>query len=70
MKRGTVRLAHENESRNAHQSVTLLEAIEEFRFDALIGGALALAAGVGLVVAGRRRRSREHRDDDVQDGTR
>ncbi|TWO71896.1 sulfate adenylyltransferase subunit CysD [Caenimonas sedimenti] len=39
MKRGTVRLAHEGESRNAHQSVTLLEAIEEFRFDALIGGA-------------------------------
>lgn len=39
MKRGTVRLAHPGESRNAHQSVTLLEAIEEFRFDALIGGA-------------------------------
>ena len=39
MKRGTVRLAHEGESRNVHQSVTLLEAIEEFRFDALIGGA-------------------------------
>ena len=39
MKRGTVRLAHAGESRNAHQSVTLLEAIEEFRFDALIGGA-------------------------------
>ena len=38
MKRGTVRLAHEGESRNVHQSVTLLEAIEEFRFDALIGG--------------------------------
>ena len=37
--RGTVRLAHAGESRNAHQSVTLLEAIEEFRFDALIGGA-------------------------------
>jgi sulfate adenylyltransferase subunit 2 len=39
MKRGTVRLAHAGESRNVHQSVTLLEAIEEFRFDALIGGA-------------------------------
>jgi sulfate adenylyltransferase subunit 2 len=39
MKRGTVRLARPEESRNAHQSVTLLEAIEEFRFDALIGGA-------------------------------
>jgi sulfate adenylyltransferase subunit 2 len=39
MKRGTVRLAHAGESRNAHQSVTLLESIEEFRFDALIGGA-------------------------------
>ncbi len=39
MRRGTVRLAHPGESRNVHQSVTLLEAIEEFRFDALIGGA-------------------------------
>lgn len=39
MRRGTVRLAHAGESRNAHQSVTLLEAIEEFGFDALIGGA-------------------------------
>jgi sulfate adenylyltransferase subunit 2 len=39
MQRGTVRLAHPGESRNVHQSVTLLEAIEEFRFDALIGGA-------------------------------
>ena len=39
MKRGTVRLSHPLESRNVHQSVTLLEAIEEFRFDALIGGA-------------------------------
>ena len=37
--RGTVRLTHPGESRNVHQSVTLLEAIEEFRFDALIGGA-------------------------------
>ena len=39
MARGSVRLAHAGESRNAHQSVTLLEAIDEFRFDALIGGA-------------------------------
>ena len=39
MTRGSVRLAHPGESRNVHQSVTLLEAIEEFRFDALIGGA-------------------------------
>ena len=37
--RGTVRLARPDESRNARQSVTLLEAIEEFRFDALMGGA-------------------------------
>ena len=39
MKRGTVRLSRPDESRNVHQSVTLLEAIDEFRFDALIGGA-------------------------------
>jgi len=39
MKRGTVRLRSEMESRNAAQSVTLLEAIEEFGFDAAIGGA-------------------------------
>jgi sulfate adenylyltransferase subunit 2 len=39
MKRGTVRLAHPMESRNFHQSVTLLEAIEEHRFDCLLGGA-------------------------------
>ncbi len=39
MKRGTVRLAHELESRNGHQTVALLEAIEEHRFDCLIGGA-------------------------------
>jgi sulfate adenylyltransferase subunit 2 len=37
--RGTVRLTHPLESRNPHQSVTLLEAIEENRFDVLIGGA-------------------------------
>jgi sulfate adenylyltransferase subunit 2 len=39
IQRGTVQLQHPNQSRNAFQSVTLLEAIEEFRFDALIGGA-------------------------------
>ena len=39
MKRGNVRLSRADESRNVHQSVTLLEAIEEFKFDALIGGA-------------------------------
>jgi len=39
MKRGTVRLRSEMESRNAAQSVTLLEAIGEFGFDAAIGGA-------------------------------
>jgi sulfate adenylyltransferase subunit 2 len=37
--RGSVRLAAADESRNGHQSVTLLEAVEEHRFDALIGGA-------------------------------
>ena len=39
MARGSVVLKHEGESRNKHQSVTLLEAIEEFGFDACIGGA-------------------------------
>jgi len=39
MRRGTVRLAHPLESRNGHQTVALLEAIEEHRFDCLIGGA-------------------------------
>jgi len=37
--KGTVRLAHPLESRNGHQTVTLLEAIEDNRFDVLIGGA-------------------------------
>ena len=37
--RGTVRLSTEGQSRNAAQSVTLLEAINEFQFDAAIGGA-------------------------------
>ncbi|HEU5178164.1 MAG TPA: sulfate adenylyltransferase subunit CysD [Burkholderiales bacterium] len=39
MRRGTVRLASESQSRNAAQSVTLLEAITEFGFDAALGGA-------------------------------
>ena len=39
MKRGTVVLKTPDESRNKHQSVTLLEAIEEFGFDCCIGGA-------------------------------
>jgi sulfate adenylyltransferase subunit 2 len=37
--RGSVRLAYALESRNAHQTVALLEAIETHGFDALIGGA-------------------------------
>ena len=37
--RGTVRLRSALDSRNAAQSVTLLEAINEFGFDAAIGGA-------------------------------
>jgi sulfate adenylyltransferase subunit 2 len=36
---GRVRLAHEDEPRNPHQSVTLLDAIAELGFDACIGGA-------------------------------
>ncbi len=39
MRRGSVRLRSPDESRNAAQSVTLLEAIAEFSFDAAIGGA-------------------------------
>ena len=39
IRRGSVRLADPLESRNGHQSATLLEAIEEHRFDALVGGA-------------------------------
>jgi sulfate adenylyltransferase subunit 2 len=39
IQRGTVRLAHPLESRNGHQTVALLEAIEAHRFDCLIGGA-------------------------------
>jgi len=37
--RGSIVLRSQDESRNRHQSVTLLEAIEEFGFDACIGGA-------------------------------
>ena len=39
IRRGTVRLLSKEQSRNAAQSVTLLEAIAEFGFDAAIGGA-------------------------------
>ena len=39
MKRGTIVLKSADESRNRHQSVTLLETIAEFEFDCLIGGA-------------------------------
>lgn len=39
MKRGTVVLKCDDEPRNKHQSVTLLEAIEEFGFDCCVGGA-------------------------------
>ncbi len=39
IQRGTVRLSHPLESRNGHQTVALLEAIEAHRFDCLIGGA-------------------------------
>jgi sulfate adenylyltransferase subunit 2 len=39
MQRGTVVLKSPDEPRNKHQSVTLLEAIEEFGFDCCIGGA-------------------------------
>ncbi|GAA5090635.1 sulfate adenylyltransferase subunit CysD [Paenalcaligenes hermetiae] len=39
IQRGTVVLRHDNDSRNAAQAVTLLEAIEQYQFDALMGGA-------------------------------
>ncbi len=39
MASGRVVLKHSEESRNPHQSVTLLDAIAEFGFDACIGGA-------------------------------
>ncbi len=37
--RGSIRLQRPDQGRNAFQSVTLLEAVAEFGFDALIGGA-------------------------------
>jgi sulfate adenylyltransferase subunit 2 len=39
IRRGSVRLADPQESRNVHQTVALLEAIEAQRFDVLVGGA-------------------------------
>jgi sulfate adenylyltransferase subunit 2 len=39
IKRGTVKFRKETDSRNAAQAVTLLEAIETLKLDALIGGA-------------------------------
>jgi sulfate adenylyltransferase subunit 2 len=39
IQQGKVVLKHAQESRNKHQSVTLLDAIAEFAFDACIGGA-------------------------------
>jgi sulfate adenylyltransferase subunit 2 len=39
IRRGTVRLRDQSDSRNAAQSVTLLEAVAELGFDAAIGGA-------------------------------
>lgn len=39
IKKGTVVLRHENDSRNAAQAITLLESIEAHGFDALMGGA-------------------------------
>jgi sulfate adenylyltransferase subunit 2 len=39
VRRGRVVLSSPNESRNAHQSVTLLDAIAQYKFDALFGGA-------------------------------
>jgi sulfate adenylyltransferase subunit 2 len=37
--KGRIRLKHPDETRNPYQSITLLDAIEEFGFDACIGGA-------------------------------
>ncbi len=39
IKKGTIVLADANESRNPHQTITLLETIEANRFDAMVGGA-------------------------------
>ena len=38
IKRGTIRMKSPDEARNPYQSVTLLESIAEFEFDACIGG--------------------------------
>lgn len=37
--RGRIKIRHENQSRNVMQTVTLLDAIQEFGFDACFGGA-------------------------------
>jgi sulfate adenylyltransferase subunit 2 len=39
IRQGRVRLRRPDESRNVHQTVTLLDAVREFEFDALFGGA-------------------------------
>lgn len=39
IKKGSIVLADANESRNPHQTITLLETIEANRFDAMVGGA-------------------------------
>ena len=39
IRRGRVRLRHPEEPRNPHQSITLLDAIDELQLDACIGGA-------------------------------
>jgi len=39
IRKGSIVLKHAGESRNRHQSVTLLETVAEFGFDCLIGGA-------------------------------
>jgi sulfate adenylyltransferase subunit 2 len=39
IRRGSIKLKNPLDSRNAAQAVTLLEAIEEYEFDALMGGA-------------------------------
>jgi sulfate adenylyltransferase subunit 2 len=39
IRKGSIHIKNPKDSRNSAQSVTLLESIEEFKFDALIGGA-------------------------------
>ena len=39
MQKGTIVLKQKDEPRNKYQSITLLEAIEEYEFDCCIGGA-------------------------------